>query len=293
MLPPKSDAARQSWKCDMCRSCSVCKRGEPIQKLLSCDDCGILTHSSCLRIPPPPSTVKTKWLCSNCVACQKCGRKTPGDAPGTYWMFDSSLCFDCGQLRLKQNFCPVCEVLYRDDDDHLKMVCCNSCDRWIHASCEGISDELYEQLNDPDMHDVEYNCKECAKALGGGDAASLADQTKKTKAEVEAAMEAERMLILYSYVQQVFQYVRGLQKCWAFEPQYDDRSTLPGFHDVIPVDEDITFEHIDLKIARREYTCTNDFVADFERCCSNRLRYHTHAQDTHPYQCAHQHTKHP
>ena len=31
------------------------------------------------------------------------------------------------------NFCPVCLKVYRSDEKDLPMVCCDSCDRWIHT----------------------------------------------------------------------------------------------------------------------------------------------------------------
>lgn len=50
--------------------------------------------------------------------------------PGCEWTHDYSLCEECGILRDRGNFCPLCNVLYRDDDYDTKMMCCDTCDKW-------------------------------------------------------------------------------------------------------------------------------------------------------------------
>ena len=77
------------------------------------------------------------------------------------WMFDFSMCENCGMNWKKGNFCPVCEKIYGDHDDHLKMMCCCECDSWIHMECENISTDEYEILADlPES--IPYICKICS-----------------------------------------------------------------------------------------------------------------------------------
>jgi hypothetical protein len=41
----------------------------------------------------------------------------------------------CVPVRLFRlgNFCPFCLIVYRSNDTDLPMVCCDTCDRWIHC----------------------------------------------------------------------------------------------------------------------------------------------------------------
>ena len=38
-------------------------------------------------------------------------------------------------------FCPVCLRIYHDDETDSPMVCCDSCDRWIHTGKAGLNFE--------------------------------------------------------------------------------------------------------------------------------------------------------
>ena len=77
-------------------------------------------------------------------------------------MYGFSMCEQCGQNWKRKNYCPICEVLYQEDDDSLKMMFCSECERWIHMECEGITNDDYEILADlPD--NIPYVCKLCTK----------------------------------------------------------------------------------------------------------------------------------
>ena len=71
------------------------------------------------------------------------------------------MCEDCGRNWKRKNYCPVCKVLYQEDDDSLKMMFCSRCERWIHMECEGINGDDYEILAElPD--NIPYECKLCS-----------------------------------------------------------------------------------------------------------------------------------
>ena len=77
-------------------------------------------------------------------------------------MYGFTMCEQCGKNWKRKNYCPVCEVLYQEDDDSLKMMFCSQCERWIHMECEGITNDDYEILADlPDS--IPYICKLCSK----------------------------------------------------------------------------------------------------------------------------------
>ena len=72
------------------------------------------------------------------------------------------MCEQCGKNWKCKNYCPVCEVLYQEDDDSLKMMFCSKCERWIHMECEGITNDDYEILADL-PENIPYICKLCVK----------------------------------------------------------------------------------------------------------------------------------
>ncbi|XP_055958891.1 histone-lysine N-methyltransferase 2B [Patella vulgata] len=153
------DDDRDSWCCQNCQFCNVC--GYQFN-LLSCDRCHSTYHPECLgpNYPNKPSKKKNIWVCSKCVKCKSCGVTTPGTGNAT-WMYDFSLCFDCGKLMDKGNFCPICHKCYSDDDWESKMVHCAICNSWVHAKCEELSDEMYQLVSYlPD--NINYTCRICS-----------------------------------------------------------------------------------------------------------------------------------
>ncbi|VDI41524.1 histone-lysine N-methyltransferase MLL1 [Mytilus galloprovincialis] len=156
---PSSDNL-ENWVCRKCQFCTVCGQQK---NLLKCDKCQNTYHPECLgpNYPTKPSKKKNIWICTKCVKCKSCGATTPGSASNATWTYDFQLCHVCGQLMDKGNFCPICHKCYSDDDWDCKMVQCAKCDSWVHAMCEGLSDEMYERVSClPD--DVHYICRMCA-----------------------------------------------------------------------------------------------------------------------------------
>lgn len=125
--------------CGSCRRCVTCRSAYPQDKLLTCKGCAKLCHLGCLdRVQPNLNPATANWRCDDCISCENCGTTTLGPNPSAVWMFDFRLCYDCGQLKLKGNYCPLCSEIYRDDDYDAKMMQCDRCDRWLHARCDGV-----------------------------------------------------------------------------------------------------------------------------------------------------------
>ncbi|KAK3107240.1 hypothetical protein FSP39_010101 [Pinctada imbricata] len=150
----------EDWCCKRCQFCHVCGRQN---NLLQCDKCQNTYHPECLgpNYPTKPSKRKKIWICTKCVRCKSCGATTPGTASSATWTYDFQLCYECGQLMDKGNFCPVCHKCYSDDDWESKMVQCVSCESWVHAKCEGLTDEMYERVSYL-PEDIHYICRICS-----------------------------------------------------------------------------------------------------------------------------------
>ncbi|ESO01294.1 hypothetical protein HELRODRAFT_136106, partial [Helobdella robusta] len=138
--------------------------------LLKCDVCQDSYHAKCLsdNHPTEPSKNKQIWVCSKCVRCRSCGTRVPtpintsssSSLLVSLWSHDFSLCYTCGDMMDKGNFCPVCHKCYQEDDWESQMIQCSSCNSWVHAKCEQLNDEMYQVV----VHmaeDVPFTCKEC------------------------------------------------------------------------------------------------------------------------------------
>ncbi|XP_025100366.1 uncharacterized protein LOC112567768 isoform X2 [Pomacea canaliculata] len=147
-----------NWCCKRCQFCHVCG----LQcGLLQCDRCQDTYHPECLgpAYPTRPSR-RNVWVCTKCVRCKSCGATTPGAGHNATWTYDFSLCYECGRLMDKGNFCPICRKCYSDDDWESKMVQCSVCDSWVHAKCEGLTDEMYQLLSSL-PEEMQYTCRVC------------------------------------------------------------------------------------------------------------------------------------
>ncbi|XP_046572748.1 LOW QUALITY PROTEIN: uncharacterized protein LOC124280812 [Haliotis rubra] len=150
----------ENWCCRRCQFCNVCGHQN---HLLRCDRCQSTYHPECLgpSYPTRPSK-KNIWVCTKCVRCKSCGATTPGTGTNATWTYDFSLCYECGKLMDKGNFCPICHKCYSDDDWESKMIQCVKCESWVHARCEQLSDEMYQLLSCL-PEDVHYTCRICEK----------------------------------------------------------------------------------------------------------------------------------
>ncbi|CAM4697069.1 histone-lysine N-methyltransferase 2B [Caretta caretta] len=152
-----------NWCCRCCKFCHVCGRKNKVSKpLLECERCRNCYHPACLgpNYPSKPIRKKRGWICSACIRCKSCGA-APGKNWDTEWSHDYSFCPPCSLLYDKGNYCPICSHCYEDNDYESKMMQCAKCEHWVHAKCEGLSDEDYEILSSlPES--VVYNCRPCS-----------------------------------------------------------------------------------------------------------------------------------
>ncbi|XP_074837483.1 histone-lysine N-methyltransferase 2B [Carettochelys insculpta] len=153
----------ENWCCRRCKFCHVCGRKNKVSKpLLECERCRNCYHPACLgpNYPSKPGRQKKGWICSTCIRCKSCGA-APGKNWDTEWSQDYSLCAPCSLLYDKGNYCPICSHCYEDNDYESKMMQCAKCEHWVHAKCEGLSDEDYEILSNlPES--VVYTCRPCS-----------------------------------------------------------------------------------------------------------------------------------
>ncbi|XP_075462207.1 histone-lysine N-methyltransferase 2B isoform X2 [Ascaphus truei] len=151
-----------TWCCRHCKFCNVCgRKGKTKKPLLECELCQTNYHVNCLgpNYPVKPPRSRKGWICMACVRCKGCGAssKIDGDLELSE---EGSLCPECTTRYEKGNLCPICIRCYEESDYESKMIQCAKCVKWVHAKCEGLSDEGYEILSNlPDS--VVYTCPPC------------------------------------------------------------------------------------------------------------------------------------
>ncbi|KAL2649967.1 hypothetical protein R1flu_018095 [Riccia fluitans] len=177
-----------NWECGSCRSCVVCKRtGEP-NKLMFCKRCDDALHIYCQQ-PPLKHVPKGPYLCPRHTHCHSCGSNVPGSGVSSRWFMSFTTCDACGRLFMKDKYCPVCLKVYRDSEA-TPMVCCDSCEHWVHCQCDGISDEKFNQFQTDD--NLRYKCAacrgDCHKVRNVDDAVSVL-WTRRDEADAQQRAE--------------------------------------------------------------------------------------------------------
>nr|CAD1818444.1 unnamed protein product [Ananas comosus var. bracteatus] len=150
-----------SWSCPSCRICEVCRRTGDPTKFKFCKRCDAAYHCYCQQ-PPHKNVSHGPYLCPKHTRCHSCGSTVPGSglstSIGVMWFLSYTCCDACGRLFVKGKYCPVCLKVYRDSE-MTPMVCCDTCQQWVHCMCDGISDEKYRQF-EADRH-LKYKCPVC------------------------------------------------------------------------------------------------------------------------------------
>nr|CAD7591676.1 unnamed protein product [Timema genevievae] len=184
------------WRCDwVCRRCTMCHScGQGLGQQVSCQRCHKIYHIECLgtdRITSRVHSPDRPWICSACLRCKSCGK-----ADVTVFVGNLPLCNGCFKLRqkdrrlvsesgpkriqipvpqsnrtleqgsrrfqnwklpLKHSHVSINSTRLRQ---HTEMMECGQCKSWVHAKCEGLSDEKYQVLSYlPES--VEFVCRLC------------------------------------------------------------------------------------------------------------------------------------
>ncbi|KAF4087760.1 hypothetical protein AMELA_G00074310 [Ameiurus melas] len=166
---------------DMCVVCGSFGQGSE-GRLLACSQCGQCYHPFCVSIKMSKVVLSKGWRCLECtkckwcVSCTQCGATSPGLRCD--WQNNYTQCGPCASLAV----CPVCVRGYREDELILQ---CRQCDRWMHASCQGLnSDEEVENAADDG-----FDCTMCRMLTlpnqGAGPVAKLTESISSSSSSIE------------------------------------------------------------------------------------------------------------
>ncbi|XP_059358418.1 histone-lysine N-methyltransferase 2C-like isoform X3 [Carassius carassius] len=137
----------KGWRCLECTVCEACGQASDPGRLLLCDNCDISYHTYCLD-PPLQNVPNGSWKCKWCVSCTQCGAMSPGLR--CEWQNNYTQCAPCASLAS----CPLCQQDYNEEEIIMQ---CRQCDRWMHASCQGIhSEEEVEKIAE-----TSFDCNLC------------------------------------------------------------------------------------------------------------------------------------
>ncbi|XP_051145656.1 uncharacterized protein LOC127261370 isoform X2 [Andrographis paniculata] len=146
-----------SWTCPSCRTCEVCRRTGDPTKFSFCKRCDGAYHCYCQQ-PPHKNVGHGPYLCPKHTKCHSCDSTVPGNGLSVRWFLGHTCCDACGRLFVKGNYCPVCLKVYRDSES-TPMVCCDTCQSWVHCTCDGISDAKYTEFELDG--NLQYVCPTC------------------------------------------------------------------------------------------------------------------------------------
>ncbi|EAT48951.1 AAEL000054-PA, partial [Aedes aegypti] len=153
--PQQQALNRFNWMCPRCTVCYTCNMATGSK--VKCQKCGKNYHTTCLGTSKRLLGADRPLICAACLKCKSCSTTNV-----TKFIGNLPMCTPCFRLRQKGNFCPLCQRCYEDNDFDLKMMECGDCKRWVHAKCEGLTDEQYNMLSAL-PENIEFICKKCGK----------------------------------------------------------------------------------------------------------------------------------
>ena len=154
--PPDPNGEDAPWRCSDCTTCELCERGYDDANLLLCE-CGKAFHTYCLR-PPLKELPSGDWRCHTCamqVRCERCHTQRPGRGG---WQLNYRFCEPCFDLHQVQGYCNVCKQNCLEESG--TMLCCDTCNFWVHAECDGISERGADHLTSR-ADAAPYSCPSC------------------------------------------------------------------------------------------------------------------------------------
>lgn len=154
--PQQQALSRFNWMCPRCTVCYTCNMATGSK--VKCQKCGKNYHTTCLGTSKRLLGADRPLICAACLKCKSCSTTNV-----TKFIGNLPMCTPCFRLRQKGNFCPLCQRCYEDNDFDLKMMECGDCKRWVHAKCEGLTDEQYNMLSAL-PENIEFICKKCGKS---------------------------------------------------------------------------------------------------------------------------------
>jgi hypothetical protein len=116
----------------------------------------------------------------------KCGATRPAEGSRSKWkLLDAIGDFVCHACYASdETVCPLCQTQYYEDEND-PWICCERCDRWVHARCDQITD--ISLFDDSNPRRLVYLCALCREKAGADDEAAAAVTASIAAAAAAAA----------------------------------------------------------------------------------------------------------
>jgi hypothetical protein len=178
------------WKCGSCKTCEKCDSASHENMILVCEKCDEGYHSFCLD-PPLDFIPVGEWLCPKHAHCISCDTKTAGTNPHHTWHDNDTLCHVCWLRIRDESQCPTCLKAYDPDEWECSFMVGCDCGRWVHRGCDGLTHEIYDELNKPEHENSKYNCIVCRQeGKVQFENAQLMEMLEESKKRLEEAAAA-------------------------------------------------------------------------------------------------------
>lgn len=148
-----SPANKLNWLCPRCTTCYSCNMASGSK--VKCQKCQKNYHPTCLGTSKRSSGADRPLICASCLKCKSCGTTKVSKFIG-----NMPMCTKCFESRQNGKYCPMCNKCYEENDFNIKMMECGDCKKWVHAKCEGLSDEKYNMLSVL-PENIEFICRIC------------------------------------------------------------------------------------------------------------------------------------
>ncbi|XP_026457848.1 histone-lysine N-methyltransferase ATX4-like [Papaver somniferum] len=109
------------------------------------------------------------------------------------------LCKHCTKLQKSKQYCGVCKKIWHHSDGG-NWVCCDGCEVWVHAECDNISSDLFENLANTD-----YYCPDC-KTRFNFDLSSFKNSQPNIRSDANRGLYAlpNRLAVVCSNIEGIY-----------------------------------------------------------------------------------------
>lgn len=184
-----------NWLCPRCTTCYSCNMASGSK--VKCQKCQKNYHPTCLGTSKRSSGADRPLICASCLKCKSCGTTKVSKFIG-----NMPMCTKCFESRQNGKYCPMCNKCYEENDFNIKMMECGDCNKWVHAKCEGLSDEKYNMLSVL-PENIEFICRICRGKKNSKESSLNVINSMDQQIPWEAAVTAELKNGLLSVVKQL------------------------------------------------------------------------------------------
>ncbi|XP_055853049.1 histone-lysine N-methyltransferase trithorax [Episyrphus balteatus] len=157
-----------NWMCPRCTVCDTCNMSSGAK--IKCQKCKKNYHNTCMGTSKGLLGADRPLICRSCLKCQFCSTTKVSKYVG-----NQPTCFQCFIQRCSVSTCSICQKCVGSVLD-LIILECGVCNEFIHAKCEGLTEEQTNLLSSI-AGDIKFVCNKCS--LSNDTSKALAKQWRE------------------------------------------------------------------------------------------------------------------